>query len=195
MARAIIAAALAAALGMSGTSTAAQGLGSGLSDIFGIFLGDTESGELRATIWVDPDGCEHWVMDDGIEGFMSAHLDRNGKPVCRGLTGNGICKTFDGPTLFSTNSARLTDAARVELSEYFETITGSKIFVNGHTDNVGGDDFNLKLSLDRAMAVSDFAKSFGVMAEPRGIGEQAPIADNATAEGRAKNRRVELTCG
>ena len=36
------------------------------------------------TIWVDPDGCEHWVMDDGWEGFMTPHVDRNGKPVCRG---------------------------------------------------------------------------------------------------------------
>ncbi|MEM6728470.1 MAG: OmpA family protein, partial [Pseudomonadota bacterium] len=32
------------------------------------------------TIWVDPDGCEHWVMDDGWEGFMSLKVDRNGKP-------------------------------------------------------------------------------------------------------------------
>jgi hypothetical protein len=36
----------------------------------------------RATIWVDPDGCQHWVMDTGLEGFMSLRLDRAGKPVC-----------------------------------------------------------------------------------------------------------------
>lgn len=35
------------------------------------------------TIWVDPDGCEHWVMDDGLEGFMTPHTDRLGRPVCR----------------------------------------------------------------------------------------------------------------
>lgn len=34
-------------------------------------------------IWVDPDGCEHWVMDDGFEGFMTPHVTRDGKPVCR----------------------------------------------------------------------------------------------------------------
>ena len=35
------------------------------------------------SIWVDPDGCEHWVMDDGAEGFMTPHVDRHGRPVCR----------------------------------------------------------------------------------------------------------------
>ncbi len=35
------------------------------------------------TIWVDPDGCEHWVMDDGVEGFMTPHVTRDGRPVCR----------------------------------------------------------------------------------------------------------------
>ena len=36
----------------------------------------------QPTIWVDPDGCEHWVMDDGWEGFMTPHVLPNGKPVC-----------------------------------------------------------------------------------------------------------------
>ena len=35
------------------------------------------------TIWVDPDGCEHWVMDDGAEGYMTPHVTRQGIPVCR----------------------------------------------------------------------------------------------------------------
>ncbi len=34
------------------------------------------------TIWIDPDGCEHWVMDDGWEGYMTPHVTRDGKPVC-----------------------------------------------------------------------------------------------------------------
>ena len=36
-------------------------------------------------VWVDPDGCEHWVMDDGVEGYLSARLDKYGKPVCSGI--------------------------------------------------------------------------------------------------------------
>ncbi|XXK32273.1 hypothetical protein ACMAY7_05665 [Rhodobacteraceae bacterium nBUS_24] len=33
-------------------------------------------------IWVDPDGCQHWVMDDGVEGYMTPHVTRDGRPVC-----------------------------------------------------------------------------------------------------------------
>lgn len=42
--------------------------------------------ELRAGIWVDPNGCDHWIIDDGVEGYLSARLDRRtGKPVCSGI--------------------------------------------------------------------------------------------------------------
>ena len=37
---------------------------------------------LQAGIWVDPNGCEHWIIDDGIEGYLSQRLQPNGKPVC-----------------------------------------------------------------------------------------------------------------
>lgn len=38
--------------------------------------------DLQAGIWVDPNGCDHWIIDDGFEGYLSARLDRYGKPVC-----------------------------------------------------------------------------------------------------------------
>lgn len=41
--------------------------------------------ELKAGIWVDPNGCDHWIIDDGVEGYLSARLDRKGKPVCSGV--------------------------------------------------------------------------------------------------------------
>lgn len=41
--------------------------------------------QLRAGIWVDPTGCDQWIIDDGIEGYMSARLDKYGKPVCSGI--------------------------------------------------------------------------------------------------------------
>lgn len=44
-----------------------------------------ELGVLRAGIWVDPNGCDHWIIDDGFEGYLDARLDRNGKPVCSGI--------------------------------------------------------------------------------------------------------------
>ncbi|PWE31337.1 hypothetical protein DDZ14_13325 [Maritimibacter sp. 55A14] len=40
--------------------------------------------QLKAGIWVDPRGCDHWIIDDGVEGYLSARLDHRGKPVCSG---------------------------------------------------------------------------------------------------------------
>jgi len=40
--------------------------------------------QLKAGIWVDPNGCDHWIIDDGFEGYLSARLDKYGKPVCSG---------------------------------------------------------------------------------------------------------------
>ena len=39
---------------------------------------------LKAGIWVDPNGCDHWIIDDGLEGYLSQRLDKYGKPVCSG---------------------------------------------------------------------------------------------------------------
>ncbi len=40
--------------------------------------------QLKAGIWIDPTGCDHWIIDDGVEGYLSQRLDRHGKPVCSG---------------------------------------------------------------------------------------------------------------
>lgn len=40
---------------------------------------------MQAGIWVDPNGCDHWIIDDGIEGYLSQRLDKYGKPVCSGV--------------------------------------------------------------------------------------------------------------
>ncbi|ETA52858.1 hypothetical protein [Ponticoccus alexandrii] len=41
--------------------------------------------QMRAGIWVDPNGCDHWIIDDGVEGYLSGRLDKYGKPVCSGV--------------------------------------------------------------------------------------------------------------
>ncbi len=41
--------------------------------------------QLQAGIWVDPNGCDHWIIDDGAEGYLSQRLDQYGKPVCSGV--------------------------------------------------------------------------------------------------------------
>ncbi len=49
--------------------------------------------QLVAGIWVDPTGCDHWIIDDGVEGYLSQRLDPQGRPVCSGGTPN----TATGP--------------------------------------------------------------------------------------------------
>ncbi len=41
--------------------------------------------QLRAGIWVDPNGCDHWIIDDGMEGYLTPRIDRSGVPVCSGI--------------------------------------------------------------------------------------------------------------
>ena len=65
----------------------------------------------------------------------------------------------------------------------------------GHTDSVGGDAYNQKLSVRRAEAVKAYLVSKGIEANrvyTEGKGKKQPVADNKTAEGKAKNRRVEI---
>lgn len=57
-----------------------------------------ELSELVAGVWVDPNGCDHWIIDDGIEGYLSQRLDAEGKPVCSGLTPNTANPPFQDGT-------------------------------------------------------------------------------------------------
>jgi OmpA-OmpF porin, OOP family len=70
-----------------------------------------------------------------------------------------------------------------------------KIVLEGHTDSVGSDSYNLKLSQERAEAVQDFLLKNGLAAASltaRGLGESYPVATNDTAAGRQQNRRVQI---
>ena len=78
------------------------------------------------------------------------------------------------------------------LKGYFPNVD---VFVCGHTDSTGGDDLNLKLSLDRARVVSDYLVARGVPKERlkvQGFGKEYPADSNETPAGRANNRRTEL---
>ncbi len=61
----------------------------------GVVDGGIDGGPLRdgvANVWVDPDGCQHWVIDDGIEGYMSPRLNRDGTPRCQDTRGEIVMK-------------------------------------------------------------------------------------------------------
>jgi outer membrane protein OmpA-like peptidoglycan-associated protein len=144
------------------------------------------------TVWIDPDGCEHWVMDDGAEGFMSPHLDRKGNPVChRGE----VCGVMPTDQFFATNRHQIHPHARQNLENFFRQANARAFLVHGHTDSRGSDESNMALSLRRANAVAAVGQSVGArVIDIRGFGERMPRASNSTAEGMAQNRRVDIIC-
>lgn len=144
------------------------------------------------TIWVDPDGCQHWVMDDGAEGYMSPHRTREGRPVC--VRGNP-CHVENSDTLFATGSWAISAAGRERLLAFFRSAQATAYVIDGHTDPRGGYQYNINLSLNRAGAVAAIARESGVhVADVRGFAYLYPVAPNTSAAGMARNRRVEIFC-
>lgn len=151
-----------------------------------------DKGQYIPNIWVDPDGCEHWIMDDGVEGFMTPHVTRDGIPVCR--EGN-VCGTVRSDTFFATGSAVISSENQNRLREFFTQSSTSVFAVEGHTDSVASEASNLELSRARANAVAAVAKASGATVRTvTGFGERQPVATNETSSGRAQNRRVEILC-
>lgn len=142
---------------------------------------------------VDANGCELDTDGDGLV---------DGVDKCPTI----YAKTADGCPLplvlegvrFDNNKATLKpeslpvlDKAAVGLKDWGDV----NIEVAGHTDSVGTDEHNMTLSQSRAEIVRDYLVGKGISADrisAKGYGESSPVADNATEEGRAKNRRVEL---
>jgi outer membrane protein OmpA-like peptidoglycan-associated protein len=99
---------------------------------------------------------------------------------------------------FETNSATLTPTSHATLDRVAESLNDSpdvRVEIAGHTDSMGSAAHNTQLSAARADSVKRYLVSRGVdgsRLSAKGYGENQPIADNATAAGRAKNRRVEL---
>jgi len=104
-----------------------------------------------------------------------------------------------GDALFATGLATLTPAARASLDKLLserEDRTYTQVMVTGHTDSVGNDAANLALSKRRAETVAGYLKAHGLNAQTvsvSGRGSADPVASNATAEGRASNRRVDIS--
>jgi outer membrane protein OmpA-like peptidoglycan-associated protein len=100
--------------------------------------------------------------------------------------------------LFDTASYTLKPGAREKLAKISGIVLahpGLSLQIEGHTDSVGGDDFNQQLSERRADSVRDFLAEQGVPGSSitaHGFGKMQPVASNDTPEGRQRNRRVEL---
>lgn len=101
--------------------------------------------------------------------------------------------------LFGVNEADLTPASKVSITTMAKNLAATGIThlrIDGHTDNYGKADYNQQLSLKRANAVaSQWAQGAAIPRSnivTRGLGMSAPVASNATSQGRAQNRRVAI---
>jgi len=117
---------------------------------------------------------------------LLAGLERDGRVVVPGI-------------LFDTGKATIKTESKAALDEMAKLLAanpGLKVYIVGHTDSQGALAFNLRLSRERAAAVSEaLVSDYGAAAErldPHGVGPLAPAASNASGGGRAQNRRVEL---
>lgn len=143
---------------------------------------------------VNSRGCPLDTDGDGVYDY----LDKcPGTPKGAKINAQGcwILKTI----LFDTDKAHIKSRLHSDLNAVV-TVLGKnpalKVEINGHTDNVGSAAYNMKLSEKRAKAVMEYLVSKGIDSKrlsTKGFGLTMPIADNDTPEGRAKNRRIELT--
>jgi outer membrane protein OmpA-like peptidoglycan-associated protein len=106
--------------------------------------------------------------------------------------------TLDGKTNFAFDSAQLTPKAKHILDKVIadgRDVTFSSVTVQGFTDAVGSDAYNVALSERRAQSVLGYLQSHGLQSQAfaaKGYGKSRPVASNATSDGRAENRRVEI---
>jgi outer membrane protein OmpA-like peptidoglycan-associated protein len=159
------------------------------------------------------DRAKRAIIGAGIGGVAGGgvgyYMDKQEKELREELVGSGvqverteegqIDLIMPGNITFDVNSSEvsgsfvptLQSVAKV-LKEYENTL----VTIAGHTDSSGAEDYNQLLSEQRATAVANIVLQEGIVVErvaASGMGESSPIADNGTAEGRAENRRVEIT--
>jgi len=113
---------------------------------------------------------------------------------------DGIVVTFDETSgvYFDTNKYNINAASQATLNKLigvFKEYPDTNILVVGHTDSQGAEEYNMTLSKNRAYAVTNYLSQNGISQgrlTTNWFGETQPLYDNATAEGRAKNRRVNI---
>lgn len=147
------------------------------------------------------------VIGGAIGAAIGRRMDQQEKEL-RQIEGVEVSRPSEGEIevrltsdiLFDFNSAALRSASKATLRELATTFQRysdiNYIEVDGHTDSVGSDDFNLDLSKRRASSVRDYLVDQGVASRhivARGFGESQPKSTNETAEGRQLNRRVEIS--
>lgn len=181
------------------------GAGAAIGAVTGAIVGaatgdDAKDRRKRALI-----GAGGGALAGGSVGY---YMDRQEQQLRQRLQGTGVSVTREGDNIilnmpgnvtFETDSAALNpeffdvlNSVAVVVNEYDKTL----VSIEGHTDSTGAADYNQRLSERRAATVGSYLNSEGVKTDRMviiGHGQQQPIASNETSQGRAQNRRVELT--
>lgn len=175
-------------------------IGAGVGAVAGAALGgNTRSAVIGAGV-------------GALGGYVwSRQMEQTRQSMERATAGTGVAVTqtpdnqlkLDIPSdiSFDTGRADIKPSLRPVLDSFARGLQGqpqTEVRIIGHTDNTGSDEFNNRLSLQRAQATRDYLTARG--ADPRqvtvsGHGEREPVADNASEAGRARNRRVEIYLG
>lgn len=175
--------------------------GAGIGAAGGALVGAIASGKRK-----------HVLLAAGIGALAGAaagaYMDRQEAKLREQLRNTGVGVTRDGDNIilnmpgnitFATNSSDISADFYPVLSSVVVVVNEfdrTTIDITGHTDSRGAADYNQRLSEARALSVAGYLESQKVLPErvlTRGMGEVAPVAANATAQGRALNRRVEIT--
>ncbi len=173
--------------------------GAVLGAILGNNIGKGGNGELGAVIG--------GVVGGGAGVLIGSKMDKQAQKIEQEIPGATVERVDDGIVVtFDENSGVYFDTAKYninaasqstldKLSNVLAEYPDTNVLVVGHTDSVGADASNMTLSKNRANSVTSYFTSKGLSAgrfTTNWYGESSPIADNATAEGRAKNRRVNV---
>jgi len=188
----------------------ARNYANAIEKIGGVFFIESPNGRDNTWMKVLKDNKEIWVSieQDNWGGntyylyilekeAMKQEVTADAKIMAEGISSTGHVAIYG--IYFDFNKSDVKPESEPALNEIAKLFSGNpnlKVFIVGHTDNVGGVDFNLKLSQARADAVVKMLTTKFKINPQRlkayGVGLLAPVAPNKTEEGRAKNRRVEL---
>ena len=166
-----------------GNNTGKKGSGGELGAVIGVVVGGTAGVLIGSKM-----DKQAQKIEEEIPGAVVERID------------DGIVVTFDenSGVFFETNKYNINTASNTlltKLSNILKEYPDTNVLVIGHTDSSGADAYNMTLSKNRAESVTNFFISKGIASNrftTSWFGEEQPVADNTTPEGRAKNRRVNL---